>query len=187
MIVPSPTPRLALRAWCDEDLPAFAAMNADTRVMKYFPAPLTQEESAAFFERIRREFTTKGFGLYAIERREDGMLLGFTGFHRVTFDGALHGRIEIGWRLRADAWGKGYATEAARACLNMAAEQGIREIVAFTTLQNTPSQRVMQRLGMERMYEFDHPALPSGHPLLQHVLYRIRLSKSTAAGSGNVL
>lgn len=187
MIVPAPTSRLALRAWRDEDLPAFAAMHADTRVMKYFPASLTPEESAAFFERIRCEFTTEGFGLYAIERREDGMLLGFTGLHRITFDGELHGHIEIGWRLRADAWGKGYATEAAKACLDLAAEHGIGEVVAFTTLQNAPSQRVMQRLGMELMYEFDHPALPSGHPLLRHVLYRIRLSKSASSGSGKVL
>ena len=97
MLLPSPTDRLILRCWQDEDFPAFARMNADSRVMEYFPAPLSLPESAAFFDRIRREFETEGFGLYALERRTDGELLGYTGLHRVTFDGPLYGRVEIGW------------------------------------------------------------------------------------------
>ena len=107
MLLPSPTDRLILRCWQDEDFPAFARMNADSRVMEYFPAPLSLPESAAFFDRIRREFETEGFGLYALERRTDGELLGYTGLHRVTFDGPLYGRVEIGWRLRSDMWGNG--------------------------------------------------------------------------------
>ena len=129
-------------------------MNADSRVMEYFPAPLSLPESAAFFDRIRREFETEGFGLYALERRTDGELLGYTGLHRVTFDGPLYGRVEIGWRLRPEMWGNG----------------------SFTALSNLRSQRVMQRLGMTRLQEFDHPALPTGHPLRRHVLYMIRTS-----------
>lgn len=127
MLLPSPTDRLILRCWQDEDFPAFARMNADSRVMEYFPAPLSLPESAAFFDRIRREFETEGFGLYALERRTDGELLGYTGLHRVTFDGPLYGRVEIGWRLRSDMWGNGYATEAARSCLHYASpvENGI--------------------------------------------------------------
>ena len=116
MIFPAQTSRLVLRAWREDDFDAFAAMNADPRVMEYFPAPLTREESATFFGHIRAEFQTEGFGLYAVERISDGLLLGYTGLHRVTFDG-LCGQIEIGWRLRADAWGTGYAPEAAQACL----------------------------------------------------------------------
>lgn len=107
MLLPSPTDRLILRCWQDEDFPAFARMNADSRVMEYFPAPLSLPESAAFFDRIRREFETERFGLYALERRTDGELLGYTGLHRVTFDGPLYGRVEIGWRLRSDMWGNG--------------------------------------------------------------------------------
>ena len=96
MLLPSPTDRLILRCWQDEDFPAFARMNADSQMMEYFPAPLSLPESAAFFDRIRREFETEGFGLYALERRTDGELLGYTRLHRVTFDGPLYGRVEIG-------------------------------------------------------------------------------------------
>ena len=176
MIFPAPTPRLVLRAWREEDLGTFTAMNADPRVMEYFPAPLTPEQSAEFMERIREEFSTEGFGLYAVERREDGELLGYTGLHRVTFTG-MKDKIEIGWRLRAECWNQGYATEAAQACVALAAKLGIEELVAFTTVTNLRSQRVMQKLGMELLCEFDHPALPEGHPLRRHVLYLIGTEK----------
>lgn len=166
------TPRLLLRDWQDADTPVFAAMNADPRVMEFFPAPLTDEESAAFLGRLRAELASEPFGPYAVERREDGALLGYVGLHRVSFEGPLHNQIEIGWRLRFDAWGQGYASEAATACLQHAATLGISPVYAFTTLTNLRSQRVMQRLGMQFVEEFDHPALPSGHPLLRHVLYR---------------
>ena len=163
MIFPAPTPRLVLRAWREEDLGTFTAMNADPRVMEYFPAPLTPEQSAEFMERIREEFSTEGFGLYAVERR-------------VTFTG-MKDKIEIGWRLRAECWNQGYATEAAQACVALAAKLGIEELVAFTTVTNLRSQRVMQKLGMELLCEFDHPALPEGHPLRRHVLYLIGTEK----------
>lgn len=187
MLHPTPTARLILRRWRDEDFPAFARMNADPRVMEYFPAPLSLPESAAFFDRIRREFETEGFGLYALERRTDGELLGYTGLHRVTFDGPLYGRVEIGWRLRPEMWGNGYATEAARSCLRYAGLSKIESIISFTALNNLRSQRVMQRLGMARLQEFDHPALPTGHPLQRHVLYIIRTSGHTEPESENQL
>lgn len=174
MLYPSRTARLALRAWREKDRPAFAAMNADERVMEYFPATLTAEESADLLDRIRDEFSTEGFGPYAVERLSDGELLGFTGLHRVTFSGGLEGKVEILWRLRHDAWGQGYATEAARACIAHAAKLGIPELVAFTFVGNGRSRRVMQKLGMTCVGEFDHPALPEGHPLRRHALYRIR-------------
>lgn len=108
----------------------------------------------------------------AVERLSDGELLGFTGLHRVTFSGGLEGQVEILWRLRHDAWGQGYATEAARACIAHAAKLGIPELVAFTFVGNGRSRRVMQKLGMTCVGEFDHPALPEGHPLRRHALYR---------------
>lgn len=172
MTFPLHTARLVLRNWKDDDFPAFAAMNASPRVMEFFPSPLTEAESAAFFDRIRGEFSQEGFGLYALERLSDGELLGYTGLHRVGFEGTLHGQVEIGWRLRHEAWGCGYACEAARSCLAHAAALGIREIVAFTAAPNLRSQRVMQRIGMVFAGEFGHPALPAGHPLRRHVLYR---------------
>lgn len=168
------TPRLLLRDWHDDDLQPFTAMNADPRVMEFFPSPLTDEESAAFLGRIRAEFGIEGFGPYAVQRREDGALLGYTGFHRITFSGELHNKIEIGWRMCPQAWGHGYATEAAQTCLNHATALGIDTVYAFTTVTNQRSERVMQRLGMVRIAEFDHPALPAGDPLLRHVLYQTK-------------
>ena len=173
MLYPSQTPRLALRAWREKDLPEFAAMNADERVMEYLAAPLTAGESAALLDRIHDEFATEGFGPYAVERLSDGELLGFTGLHRVTFDGGLQGQVEILWRLRYDAWGQGYATEAARACIAHAARLGIPELIAFTYVGNQRSLNVMKNLGMDCVGTFDHPALPEGHPLRRHVLYHI--------------
>lgn len=173
MLFPSPTARLALRAWREEDQPAFAAMNADPRVMEFFPAPLTDAESRDLLDRIREEMSTEGFGAYAAERLSDGELLGFTGLHRVTFDGGLQGQVELLWRLRHDAWGQGYATEAARACIAHAAKLGIPELIAFTYVGNTRSLNVMKKLGMDCVGTFDHPSLPEGHPLRRHALYHI--------------
>ena len=98
----------------------------------------------------------------------------------MTFSGGLEGQVEILWRLRHDAWGQGYATEAARACIAHAAKLGIPELVAFTFVGNGRSRRVMQKLGMTCVGEFDHPALPEGHPRLRHALYRIRTMKKYA-------
>ena len=162
MIFPAQTSRLVLRAWREDDFDAFAAMNADPRVMEYFPAPLTREESAAFFGHIREEFQTEGFGLYAVERISDGSQLGYTGLHRVTFDG-LCGQIEVIWRLRADAWGNGYAPEAAQACLALAAKLGIEEVIAFTAVANLRSQRVMRSTGQGSKDRFRQRASPAVH------------------------
>ena len=174
MIFPAPTPRLVLRTWREEDLGTFTAMNADPRVMEYFPAPLAPEQSAEFMERIREEFSTEGFGAYAVERLSDGELLGFAGLHRVTYSGGMEGQVEILWRLRHDAWGQGYATEAARACIAHAAKLGIPELISFAYVGNQRSLNVMKKLGMECVGEFDHPGLPEGHPLRRHALYYIR-------------
>ena len=174
MLYPSRTARLALRAWREEDQPAFAAMNADERVMEYFPATLTAEESADLLDRIRDEFSTEGFGPYAVERLSDGELLGFTGLHRVTFSGGLEGQVEILWRLRHDAVAAGTSAASAPACIAHAAKLGIPELISFTYVGNRRSLNVMKRLGMEYAGEFDHPALPEGHPLRRHALYRIR-------------
>ena len=136
--------------------------------------PFGDDYFEELLDRIRDEFSTEGFGPYAVERLSDGELLGFTGLHRVTFSGGLEGQVEILWRLRHDTWGQGYATEAARACIAHAAKLGIPELVAFTFVGNGRSRRVMQKLGMTCVGEFDHPALPEGHPLRRHALYRIR-------------
>ncbi len=175
------TSRLILRDWKEEDIPAFARMNADPHVMEFFLHPLTPEESLAFYHRIQNEFQTCGFGLYAVERKEDHAFMGYTGLHQITFDVDFAPGIEIGWRLAHEYWGRGYAPEAATACLEYARESlDIKELFSFTSLPNQRSERVMQKIGMERVREFDHPLVPAEHPLHRHVLYHIDLRKHSS-------
>ena len=150
-------------------------MNADPNVMEFFLSSLSSEESFAFYQRIQNEFQTCGFGLYAVERKEDHAFMGYTGLHQITFDVDFAPGIEIGWRLAHEYWGQGYAPEAANACLEYTRNKtDIKELFSFTSLLNQRSERVMQKIGMERVREFDHPLVPGEHPLCRHVLYHIK-------------
>ena len=142
--------------------------------MELFPHPLSRAESDAFFDRIVAEWAESGRGLYAVERRGDGRLIGLTGLHRAAFEASFTPCIEIGWRFVAEVWGQGYATEAARAVLHDAfGRLGLPRVYSFTAAVNLRSERVMRRLGMRNLGGFDHPALPVGHLLRRHVLYWI--------------
>lgn len=174
------TPRLWFRTWCDEDLDALAAISADPEVVRHFPAPLDRDETAAMLRRIRDHFAAHGFGLWALERKDDGRLIGFTGLGWTGFDAHFTPAVEIGWRLARDQWRQGFAREAALAALAAGFERlGFAEIVSFTALSNRRSQRVMQAIGMRRdpADDFDHPKLAEGHPLRRHLLYRLRLDE----------
>ena len=152
-------------------------MNADPEVMRHFPAPMARAESDALLERLTGHWAEHGFGLWAVERRHDGAFLGFTGLSRPSFEAAFTPAVEVGWRFLREAWGHGYATEAARAAVQFGFEEvGLEEIVSFTVPANERSRRVMERLGMRHdpAGDFDHPRLPQGHPLRRHVLYRLR-------------
>lgn len=170
------TPRLLLRRWHPDDREPFAALNADPEVMRYFRAPLDRAASDAFVDRIESSFDDLGYGLWAVEVRAEGRFIGFTGLARQTFTAPFTPCVEVGWRLAQDAWGHGYATEAARAALTVGFDDiGLDEIVSITTVTNLRSQAVMQRIGMTRdpADDFEHPSLPEDHPLRPHVLYRI--------------
>jgi len=171
------TDRLVLRRWQDSDREQFAAMNADPVVMEHFPSLMTPAQSDAAVDRIEELFERDGFGLWALEERASGEFLGFTGLSRVGFDAPFVPAVEVGWRLRASAWGHGYATEAATEALRYGFETaGLLEIVSFTTPANTRSVAVMARLGMTRDPDgdFEHPRIPAGHPISLHVLYRLQ-------------
>jgi ribosomal-protein-alanine N-acetyltransferase len=151
-------------------------MNADPRVMEYFPAPLTRAESDALLDELGRRFDARGFGLWALERRDSGAFIGFTGLVAVPWAAHFTPAIEVGWRLVADTWGNGYATEAAREAVRFGFEEAaLDEIVSFTVPANDRSRAVMERLGMtyDPADDFDHPRLPEGHELRRHVLYRL--------------
>jgi ribosomal-protein-alanine N-acetyltransferase len=149
-------------------------MNQDPMVMRYFPRLATPEESGAMVKLINAFFDEHGYGLFAIELKATGDFIGYTGFTQPGFESWFTPCTEIGWRLRKEFWGQGYATEAAKACLECGFGQfGLKEIYSFTAVLNTPSERVMQRIGMTKVGEFDYPKVEEGHPLRKHVLYKI--------------
>jgi ribosomal-protein-alanine N-acetyltransferase len=173
------TPRLILRPWRDSDLALFAEQNADPHTMRFFPKTLTRAESDAYAARHIQLMTEQGLGKWAVELPGIAPFIGAVGLQPVGYDAVFTPAIEVAWRLHRDHWGHGYATEAAHAAIHDGfARLGLTEIVAVTALPNLPSQRVMERLGMTRDIEYDHPRLPAGHPLRRHILYRLR---STAA------
>ena len=144
--------------------------------MAHFPATLSREESNTLAARVEAHFDQHGFGLWAVEVPEVAPFVGFVGLSVPRFEAHFTPCVEIGWRLAAEHWGKGYATEGARAVLAFGFETlQLGEIVSFTTAGNLPSRRVMEKIGMthDPADDFDHPALPEGHPLRRHVLYRV--------------
>ena len=170
------TPRLVLRHWREEDRDPWAELGADPEVMQHFPKTLTREESDAFVDWAGAALEERGWGLWAVEERETGRFLGFTGLNEPRFEADFTPAVEIGWRLRRDAWGSGFATEAARGVLTVAFDDlELPELVSFTAVPNERSQAVMRRIGMTRdpAEDFDHPALERDSPLLRHVLYRL--------------
>jgi RimJ/RimL family protein N-acetyltransferase len=170
------TERLVLREWREADLEPFAAMNADPRVMEFFPRTFTRAESHALVrERILPLFAQRGYGLWAVEVPGVTAFAGFVGLLEHTFPAWFTPCVEVGWRLDARYWGRGYATEGARAAIEHGFEAaGLEELVSMTAVTNTRSIAVMERLGMRRAGHFEHPKVPKGHPLRPHVLYRLR-------------
>ena len=170
------TERLTLRRFAAADREPFAALNADPRVMRHFPATLSRAESDAFVDRIDSHFAERGFGLWAVERNDTGEFIGFAGLIVPAFEAHFTPCVEIGWRLKAEHWGQGLAMEGARAVVDHAFQQlGLNELVALTVPANRRSRRVMEKLGFRRdpAEDFYHPRLPVGHPLRPHVLYRL--------------
>ena len=161
--------------WRDEDLEPFSAVNADPRVMEFYPSTLSRSESELRLARMKLHFEEHGFGMWAVEAA--GRFVGLVGLAVPDFRASFTPCVEIGWRLAAEHWGRGYATEAARAAATFGFDHlDLEEIVSFTTVANERSRRVMERLGMRRapVDDFLHPGLPEGHPLRPHVLYRLR-------------
>lgn len=171
------TERLALGDWTEADVAALAVLSADPGTMRYFPALPSRQQIEEMVARQRAALAAGRPGLFAVRTSAEGRFLGFVGLAETRFDAFFTPCVEIGWRLARDAWGHGYATEAARAVLEHGfVTLGLPEIVSFTAVLNQPSQAVMRRLGMHSDPEedFDHPRVESGHPLQRHVLYRLR-------------
>jgi RimJ/RimL family protein N-acetyltransferase len=177
------TERLALRQWRDADRAPFAAMNADPRVMQYFPARLDRTQSDALFDDLQNHLDYNGFGVWAVDEKATGALVGAVGLQIPAPDLPVFPCVEIAWRLAAEHWGEGFATEAARGALRVGFDQlGLPEIVAFTSIGHLRSREVMKRLGMRDTGEtFEHPKVPEGHPLRKHCLYFLSRKQWQAA------
>lgn len=176
---PIKSERLFLRRWRDEDLEPFAALNADPVAMRFMPGVMTRAETLALIARIEEHFRVHGFGIWAVEVPGVAPFVGYLGLQRVGFGAPFTPAVEIGWRLMPDFWGKGYATEGARAVLRYGFEKiNLDQIVSFTVPANKASWSVMERIGMTRDVggDFDHPRLPVGHKLRRHILYRKALA-----------
>ncbi len=179
------TERLVLRPPKPRDLPALVALNQDPEVMRYFPALMSHRESHSMLKRIMLHWSLHSFGVYVLElkRKRSGhnlRTIGLVGLNIISFPNTFRSTIEILWRLRRASWGKGYATEAARVCHEIAKQDlGLEYLCAFTATQNKGSIKVMQNIGLSSSAPktFCHPSLPKDHPLSKHIIMEKRISK----------
>lgn len=154
------TERLGLRNWATNDLEPFFQMSQDKEVMEFFPKLLTHMECKSFIDRMQIHFQKFGFCYFAIDSLETGEFLGFTGMLNQNYKSNFTPCIDIGWRLKRSAWGYGYATEAAKSCLNFASEElRISEIYSIASVPNVSSIAIMKKIGMKYHSNFQHPAL----------------------------
>jgi len=170
------TERLILRTWAAHDADAYFRINQDPRVYEFLLGPITREQVNAFIESSIQSFNDHRFCLFAVALKENNALIGFIGLSIPKFEAHFTPCVEIGWRLSSQHWGKGYATEGARAVLDYGFNTiGLGEIVAFTVPANKRAIQVMEKLSMKRDLDgdFPHPLVTEGHPLSHHVLYKV--------------
>lgn len=164
--------RLGFRNWKDSDLDEFAVMNADEEVMEHFPNTLSRKEVSEFIGRLKAHYDQYGFTYYAVEVLASKEFIGMIGIAQQVYETEYTPAIDIGWRLKKAAWGKGYATEGAQRCLKYAFEKlGIDRIISICVLANRNSEHVMKKIGMKRIGEFDHPQLIDHPEYVRHVCY----------------
>lgn len=166
--------RLGFRLWQDSDLPSFSAMNADAETMRYFDKSLTEEESKAMMDRLNQTYEDRGFCYFAVELLQTGEFVGMIGMGWKTFEADFTPCIDIGWRLDKRFWNRGYATEGAVRCLDFASALGIKTVYSLATAANLASIRVMEKIGLSHLKDFDHPDLVRSKELNPCALYYIK-------------
>ncbi len=166
--------RLGFRKWVNDDIIPFSEMNKDDEVMEFFPSTLSEEESTALVDKINEMFNQFGYGLYVVDKLETKEFIGFVGFWHPPFESDFTPCVEIGWRINKENWNNGYATEGAKECLRYGFNQlRFKEVYSFTSKVNTKSEKVMQKIGMYKVKEFEHPKIKEGNELRSHILYKI--------------
>lgn len=166
--------RLGFRNWKDTDVPEMTRISSDPEVMRFFPAPATPQQTSEFIVRMKNEYEKRGFCYFAVDDLESGRLIGFIGLLNQTYEAEFTPCVDIGWRLDKVFWNKGYATEGAKKCLEYAFfDLGLEKIIATAPQVNLPSINVMEKLGMSRKLEFQHPRLKTYKELSSCVCYEI--------------
>ncbi len=163
--------RLAFRNWSQDDLKVFAQMNADDSVMEHFPTRLSEEETKAYMVRLHDHYKIWGYTYYAVDLKESDEFIGFIGLAYKEYHATFTPCVDIGWRLKSRAWGKGYATEGAKRCLEHGFQDlGLDRIIATCTVNNLKSEAVMKKIGMTMKGHFDHPSLKD-YPEMQNCIW----------------
>lgn len=171
--------RLGFRNWLESDIELMSAINADEKVMEFFPAIASKDQTIEFIEKMQKQFKEKGFCYFAVDKLENNEFIGFIGLSEKLFEAEFTPCIDIGWRLRSEEWNKGYAGEGAKRCLEYANEVlKLEKIVSIAPKINVKSEKVMKKIGMEKVLEFEHPLLINDERLRDCVLYQITLNKN---------
>lgn len=166
--------RLGFRSWQPEDIDPMQQINSDEQVMEFFPGLLTKEQTADFIERMNRQFAEKGFCYFAVDILATKEFIGFIGLSEQRYPADFTPCIDIGWRLKSSVWNKGFATEGAKRCLEYAFEYlGIKEVYSVAPKVNIKSELIMQKIGLQKQYEFEHPLLLNDERLRACVLYKV--------------
>ena len=175
-----------LRQWREDDIAPFVNMNQDPQVMEYFPEVYSAQKTRSSVARVSDTIDKNGWGFWAAERRDSGEFIGFIGINPLEKGFPFAPCVEIGWRLAVEHWQHGFATEGALAAMAYGFEQAkLDEIVAMTAVANFRSEKVMQKLGMHNAQQnFMHPNVTTGHPLSEHVLYRLTRAQWLAKQKG---
>lgn len=158
--------RLGFRNWVEEDFPTMASISGNPEVMEFFPAVATELQTIDFLKRMQQMCIDKGYCYFAVDELESSRLIGFIGLCDQTYESSFTPAVDIGWRLSPEFWGKGYATEGAKRCLDYGFRViGLDRIISTAPSVNVRSVHVMEKIGMKLMGSFDHPRLAE-HPHL---------------------
>ena len=165
--------RLGFRNWDITDIDKMHEINSDNAVMEYFPSILTIEQTAAFIDRMKMQFENKGFCYFAVDKLEDHEFIGFIGLSEQTYEADFTPCVDIGWRIKSSEWNKGYASEGAKRCLDLALnELKLENVYSIAPKINTKSEHIMKKIGLIKQYEFEHPLLTNNDRLKTCVLYK---------------
>jgi len=168
------TDRLGLRNWEEKDSQLAHKMNADVRVMEFFPSNWSLEQTTAFILRMKIHYEKHNFCYFAVDRLDTNTFIGFIGLMHQTYETGFNPFIDIGWRLLPEAWGNGFATEGAKGCVKYAFTiLNLPYVYAIAPKLNKKSQRVMQKIGMHEHIYFKHPNIDENDPLCECVAHRI--------------